>query len=156
MISCKSFNIILTATLFYFNPDVQAVDPSPCRGSQEEAGPDLCNVALCLERPRPPPLGDKCMCTVYTCVFMCRKILLLSMATMRLDSLENKAVCSSVIQFIHAQSVRRCSGLPPLVRRTSCVCFVVVCWVLTLALSCVVRAETFSWEASSSRRSLRI
>lgn len=28
--------------------------------------------------------------------------------------------------------------------------------VLTLALSCVVRAETFSWEASSSLRSLRI
>lgn len=27
---------------------------------------------------------------------------------------------------------------------------------LTLALSCVVRAETFSWEQSSSRRSLRI
>lgn len=29
-------------------------------------------------------------------------------------------------------------------------------FVLTLALSCVVRAETFSWEASSSLRSLRI
>lgn len=29
-------------------------------------------------------------------------------------------------------------------------------FVLTLALSCVVRAETFSWDASSSLRSLRI
>ncbi len=37
-----------------------------------------------------------------------------------------------------------------------CMCVRFCACSLTLALNCVVRAETFSWEASSSRRSLRI